>query len=83
MRQGQVTGAERGKFSQDGEIAVNHVAAFDADERGDFALPARGTDFVRGDGECEIGGMAADLFVNGGDLFEGAVDRLRALDLAG
>ena len=78
-----VADAVGGKFSQDAEVAVDHVAAFDGEQDGDFLLRAGGADSVGGGGEGEIVGVLVDLRVDGVDLFLRALDGDRTADFAG
>jgi len=81
--EGHVANTEGGEGTKDGEIIAHHVAAFNADEGGDFVLGVGGADLVGGGGEDEIVGMLADGFADGVDLIESLLDGLRAGDLAG
>jgi hypothetical protein len=71
------------KSAEDGEVAVDHVAALDTEEDGDFVLSAGGSDLFRGGGEGELVGILFDLGLNGFDLFFSALDGNRPADFAG
>ena len=83
MSERHVADAVRGEFLQDAEIAVDHVAAFDGEQDGDFLLCVGGADLVGGCGEPKIVGMLVHLSVDGLDLFLRAFDGDRTSDFAG
>ena len=59
------------------------MAAFDAEEDGDFLLAAGFADLVGGGGEDQIGGVFRYLIVDGFDLLERALDGDWSADLTG
>ncbi len=83
VREGHVANAQSKVFSQDVEIAVDHVAALDAEQHRDLVLFADVADFGGGGGENQIVGMFADLVANGLDLVGGALDGYGPGDFAG
>ena len=61
-------------FSQCGQIAVDHVAALDAEQHYDFVLFADVADFGGGGGESEVVGMLADLVAHSLNLLGGTLN---------
>src|SRR5580704_5233427 len=83
MRQRHVSRPKRCKAAKHAEIARDHVAALDADERGDFALFVSFANALRGRYEREIARMLANLLVHSFNLSERAFYRLWPRDFAG
>ena len=83
VRESHVADAERSVRPQHAEVAVDHVAAFDAKECCNLPLFVGIADFGRCRGKNEIVRMLANLLANSVDLNNGAVDRIRAGNLAG
>ena len=73
MRERHVAHAEGGKFTQHGEIAADHVAAFDAHQRGDLAFLFGFANLRGGGGQHDIIRMFLYLVANSIDLFESTV----------
>src|SRR6266702_1998395 len=82
VRERHVADTESGIGAQNSEVAIDHVAAFDAHERGDLALFVCFADFGGGGGKREVIGMLADLFAHSIDLDERTNDGVKAGYLA-
>ena len=59
--------------AEEGERVFDGVAAFDAEEDGEFILSAGGEDFCGGGAEGEVCGVLADLLEDSVEEFERAV----------
>src|SRR5207247_3695035 len=82
VREHHVTDTESGIGAQNSEVAIDHVAAFDAHECGDLAPFVCFADFGGGGGKRKIIGMLADLFAHSIDLDERTNDGVKAGYLA-
>src|SRR5262245_26185711 len=82
MRKRHVADAEVAEDTHDSNVVADHVAAFDAHERGNFALFAGTADFSGSAAEYQVLGITADVFVDGVDLIERFLDGRRAHDAA-
>ena len=71
VSEGHVADAELVVSAEESEGVLDGMAAFDADEAGDFVGFAGGEDFVGGAGEGEGVGIARNHSVDEVDLFEG------------
>ncbi len=80
--EGHVANTESGVGAEDGEVVIDHVAAFDTHERSDLALFFGGADFFGGGGKDKIVGMFANGFADGVDLVESLLNGDGAGDFA-
>jgi hypothetical protein len=83
VREGHVADAESGESVEDGEVVVDHVAAFNAHERGDFVFGEGAADVGGGAREHDVAGMGEDLLADGVDLVESFFDGGGASNCAG
>ena len=83
MGQGHVAHAQRSEGAQHAQVAGDHVTAFHAHERGNFALRFSAVNVGDGGGQDQIFGVQANGFSHGVNLIERALHRFGAGDRPG
>ena len=80
--EGHVAHAEIAKHAQHTNVVADHMAALDANERGDFPLGVRVADFVSSAAEDQVFRIFNDVLVHGINLIESFLHRGRTHDAA-
>src|ERR1043166_2491394 len=81
MREREIPDAQRGELTEDAQVLVDHVSAFDAHQRGDLVPGGRAADVSRRRREHQVARMQPDGLADPVNLLQRGLDRRRPGDV--